>query len=275
MTPDMRQALHDVGTEVVFSAGDVLREKGTFAPDMLLITQGHVDCFVSDDEAERLTVGPGTIVGEIGFLTGQGATATLRAQGEVHALSIDAEALQRLRRNTPEIAATVLRHLAELLSDRSAQNEGLAQQAPEGGVIRCSTLDLKRTAQRVRYDVACLERGEQCATADPEEGIITDDLDRTGTSFLAFDGVQAIGMMRLNFTAQGDAEITAFAVRDAYRSDTLFRMFFSALSTFARASDATNLIATCRPEDAPIFAAHGFQRTGSSGDLTLTLGPPV
>lgn len=271
MTPDMCDAFRDVGTEVSFAEGEILREKGTFAPDVLLITSGRVDCILTGADAENLTMGPGSIVGEIGFLTGQGATATLRAAGPVMALSVDAQALQRLQRDTPTVAADVLRHLARLLQERSAQNEGVLDVADAEGVIRCSTLDQKRTAQRVRYDVECLENGQTSEFADDEEGIITDDLDSTGTSFIATSGKQVIGMMRVNFSTDGEAEITAIAVREAFRTDAIFTQFFNALSTFVAASGAGVLRADCTPDQQALFVASGFRQDASGGRMVFAL----
>ena len=164
---------------------------------------------------------------------------------------------------------------AHLLQDRSAQNEALAEPSPPQGVIRCSTLDQRRTAQRVRYDVECLERGAILPHADQEEGIISDDLDQSGTSFLAFDGVLAIGMMRVNFDADGDAAITASALRDAYRTKDLLEQFIKALATFAQASGARTLTAPQTVEDAGILAPHGFQKVRGSKDMVLRLEPPI
>lgn len=291
MTPKMRDALHAMGKIVSFADGDLLRQKGAFAPDILLITRGQVDCVLSEGGAVHLPVGPGAIVGEIGFLTGQAATATLRALGPVDALTLDARALQQLRRNDPAVAADVLRLLARLLHERSIQNEGLVDVEDADGdaaiaVVRCSTFDQKRTAQRVRYDVHCLENGFGSAFADDDEGIIADDLDRTGTSFLAFTGVQAIAMMRVNFIADCDTPlqefhgrtgadvspenivaITASSIQEAHRSDALYGLFFNAISTFAQASGAVSIMASCTPDQKPHYTAHGFRKSGPIASL--------
>lgn len=288
MTPDMRDALHTVGEAVTFSPGEVLREKGAFAPDMLLITSGQVDCVLSDADEVHVTVGPDTIVGEIGFLTGQGATATLRALGPVEALSLDADALRRLQREAPTTAAGVLRHLARLLQKRTEQNEGLlAETAPreEGGfdIVRCSTLDQRRVAQRVRYDVHCLEQGRSSAFADDDEAMIADGLDSTGTSFIASHGGQAVGMMRVNFgrddvgmlpdlygmeetpfSTEDSAMITASAIREAYRGDGIYMHLFAAVGTFADAAGAKAIFADCVPELERTYAGLGFARAAEN-----------
>jgi CRP-like cAMP-binding protein len=282
MTPEIHAALQAVGYAVTFESGEILRERGAFAPDMLLIESGEVSCILSDNDTGHLTVGPGAIVGEIGFLTGQGATATLRALGPVTALSLDARALQRLRKDAPDVAADVLRHLAGLLRSRTAQNEAAtpAAEAPDQiDVLRCSTLDQRRTAQRVRYDVLCLEEGQISPDADDEDGIIADDLDASGTAFIAFTGVQAVGMMRLNLGSEAGellvgfqgvagsatardklAVISAVAIHEAYRTEQLYGQFLAAIRTFAQASGAEALVVSSPPEHEHLLAAHGFQR---------------
>lgn len=287
MTPEIREALRAVGTPVSFDDGDVLRHRGAFAPDMLLITSGTVACFVSDTSAP-FSVGCDTIVGEIGFLTGQGATATLTALGPVQALSLDADALRRLQQDAPTIAADVLRHLARLLQSRSAENKSLlagnaSQETEEVEVMRCSTLDQQRIAQRVRYDVLCLEGGRISPFADDAEGIIADDLDRNGTAFVALQHGQAIGMMRVNFGRDWEdvmpdiygiagtgfpvadsAFVTATAIRATFRDDRTLRPLLDAIGTFAQAADAVALFTDCPPDAQPLYEAYGFARTGAN-----------
>lgn len=292
MTPDMLDALRNVGQPLVFRDGEALRQKGTFAPDMLLITTGQVDCILSEADDVHLKISAGTIVGEIGFLTGQAATATLLALGPVEALSLDARALQRLQQETPAVASNVLRHLASLLQERSVENQGLIARSDDHEprairVIRCSTLDQRRTAQRVHYDVHCLENGLDAALADHEEGIIADDPDHVGTTFIAFTGVQAIGMMRVHsgkacgadlaclhgaFLTEPSVVITASAVLEAHLSEEILGEFLNAIKTFAVASGADTLLAHCPRTQEALFAAQGFVRTGNHKSLQ-EIGP--
>ncbi|ABD57088.1 Crp/Fnr family transcriptional regulator [Jannaschia sp. CCS1] len=294
MTPDMHNALRVVGQPLSFKGGDTLRQKGTFAPDMLLILTGQVDCVLSEEDAVHLPVGPGTIVGEIGSLTGQAATATLRAVGPVETLSLDARALQRLQQEAPKVASDILRHLTHLLRDRSVQNQDLlAESTGEAAdaitVVRCSTLDQMRTAQRVHYDVHCLENGRDSALADHEEGIIIDDLGQAGTTFIAYTGVQVIGMMRVHSGADCDedvrrlhgahltdtrAVITTTALHDAYVSDDVLSDFLGAILTFTTVSGADALLVHCPMNHEARYLARGFVRTGP--DVVLDeIGPSV
>ncbi|GAB5448910.1 cyclic nucleotide-binding domain-containing protein [Gymnodinialimonas sp.] len=286
MTPEMRDALQNAGREVSFADGEVLRHKGAFAPDMLLITRGEVDCVLSEDDDVHLTLGPDTIVGEIGFLTGKGATATLRAIGPVDALSLDSAALQQLQRDTPAIAADVLRHLARLMSDRQEQNEELLAESDDGRasdfeIIRCSTLDQLRAAQRLRYDVYCIELGRSSPYSDAEEGILVDDLDQHGASFIAVEAGQVIGTARVNlgrdgalgvlpdlygiatsrFALEDSAIITKYAIRDSHRGGFTYLRLFSAIGTYVKAAGVGAIFIDCVPKLARFYTSVGFERS--------------
>ncbi len=283
----MLAALEGVGRPVRFGPGDILRHKGAFAPDMLLLQSGKVDVILSEMEDVHLTTGPGTIVGEIGFLTGKGASATLRAVTDVTALSLDSMALGRIQHGNPAVAADVLRHLAGLMQFRAQQNEALlAELMPQPGdggfeIIRCSTLDQLRIAQRVRYDVFCLEFGRSSPYADPVEGTIVDDLDRNGASFVAYHSRQAIGTMRVNLGRDGDfgilpelygmadtpfsihnsSVITKYAIREAWRGGSAYIRLFAAIGTYVHASGARAIFIDCVPDLARFYTTMGFTRT--------------
>src|SRR4051794_7442433 len=78
-------------TSVSFQPGDILRQKGVHYRDMLLTVAGD---FVIDFEAEdvspkRRISEPDTPIGEIGFLRGPAASATVRAASNATAILID------------------------------------------------------------------------------------------------------------------------------------------------------------------------------------------
>ena len=280
-------ALRKVARPVTFADGDALRIKGVFASDILLITEGAVDCILSEDGDVHVEVGPGDIVGEIGFLTGKGATATLRAMGPVAALSVDGAALARLQRDAPTDAAGVLRHLAMLMQSRTEENVDLLADIEAGDepsafeIMRCSTLDQLRIAQKLRYDVYCLEFGRTSPYADPEEGTIIDDLDTTGTSFLAFHEGRAIGTVRVNigrdsdfgplteiygvegtpFAVEDSSIITKYAIREAYRGGSAYIRLFAAIAGFVHSTGVKAIFIDCVPKLARFYATMGFERT--------------
>jgi hypothetical protein len=71
--------LHSLCKHVRFAAGDVLRQKGQHYTDMYLIADGTVDVFLDGDRRAKPPIvrEAGSPVGEIGFLRGCSATATV------------------------------------------------------------------------------------------------------------------------------------------------------------------------------------------------------
>ncbi len=286
MTPEMRQALINVGEDRQFAAGDVLRAKGAYASDLLLILEGHVDCILSDDETNALTLGPDSVVGEIGFLTGQAANATLRATDDVRALSLDAAALATLRQGAPEIAADVLRHLARLMQARVESNKEQMDEAPPSStsgldIVRCSTLDQLRTAQRLRYDVQCLDHGRSSAEADHDEKLIWDEFDTTGTTFLAYQGARPVGTLRVNVGQHSDfdvltqlygmdqsgdgakewAFVSRIAIRDLPDAPDTLTQLVAAGRLALEETEAHVAFVDCPPSVIRVFEASGFVRS--------------
>ncbi len=293
LSPDILHALAAVGRPLSFGDGALIRERGTFAPDFLLITSGEITCILTEDGSVSVAVGPGAIVGEIGFLTGAAANATLRASGAVEAVSIDAGALAALRQGKPEMAAEVLRHLAEVFAARMAGNAALL--APQGQsaitVVRCSTLDQRRMAERVRYDVRCLERGEVLAAADTSEGALADPLDTTGATFLVLDHGTVVGTARVNLgrdvgldalTLRQAAEVplaqTAFVtdlvLRAAFEVGPALIALIDAMVIFATNAGAACLLADAVQSHRAAFETLGFGvvQGATWDDQRLTLG---
>jgi hypothetical protein len=65
---------------------------------------------------------PGSPIGEIGFLRGSSATATVTARTPTCALVIDDDMLARLEREQPAVNADLLRRLAETAQERTSFN---------------------------------------------------------------------------------------------------------------------------------------------------------
>ncbi len=283
LSAEMTAALEVASRRVHFADAEVLRHKGAFSPDMMLITDGAVDCDLGGDT--HLTLLPGTVVGERGFLTGQPANATLRAKGPVSALSFNSVALAEIQNDAPAIAAQILRHLATILSEREEQNEELLAELEQSGpaqfeIIRCSTLDRLRSAQRLRYDVYCVEFGRTSPHADADDGTLSDALDISGTSFLALEHGRAIGTARVNLCRDGamgilpqlygldtsgfapddSAIITRYAIRDSHRGGFTYLRLFSAIGSLVYSSDVNAIFIDCVPKLSRFFAKVGFER---------------
>jgi CRP-like cAMP-binding protein len=116
--------LGSVCGQVRFKTGDVLRQKGQHYRDMYVITDGCVDVDpeISRGAGKRVVSGVGSPIGEIGFLRGCPATATVIARTATAALVIDDPALASLEHEQPALTAHLLRHLAETAEERTSYN---------------------------------------------------------------------------------------------------------------------------------------------------------
>jgi CRP-like cAMP-binding protein len=117
LDPDL---LAGVCKEVRFAAGDELRRKGLLSVDMYVITSGEVDISVggSAGASSPLTAVRGSPIGEIGFITGVPATATVTAKTNVSALYIDKSAWRTM------ILRRVARHAGAPAHKPSASPDG-------------------------------------------------------------------------------------------------------------------------------------------------------
>src|ERR1041384_3330434 len=133
--------------EVSFPAGAALRTKGLLSVDMYLLTDGEVEVSIDRKLAPslRLAARRGAPIGEIGFLTGVPATATVTARTDARALYIDNSAWRELERRHPDLAVELYRHLAEVADGRQSHNllfladEEPAREANTAEIVLCQT----------------------------------------------------------------------------------------------------------------------------------------
>src|SRR5205085_497372 len=96
-----------------FGAGDVLRRKGHHYTEMFILMAGVVEVNLETSGQTLLSLFEvGTPVGEIAFLRGCPATATVKAKTDGKCLVIDDAALSRLEGEQPALASAFLHHLA-------------------------------------------------------------------------------------------------------------------------------------------------------------------
>lgn len=195
----------------IVAPGDQLRVKGQHYRNMYLITHG--ECVVEMDpgspSAERVVRGPGQPIGEIGFLRGLPATATVTAREQMQVMVIDDETLGILETRKPELLAALLRRLSEIADDRTSydltlpQGRELDEQDANVEVLLCRDEQMLREAQKLRYKVYCTELQRKSPFADHEQGIISDPLDEFGHCFIAVKGGKTVGTLRANRPVEG------------------------------------------------------------------------
>ena len=269
-----------------FAPGDVLRKQGQHYRDMYVLTDGsvEVDRAVRGATTRVTRSGDGCPIGEIGFLRGWGATATVTAETAIDALVIDDPTLTRLEREQPAIAAGLLRRLAEIAEDRTSENVTFVSGAFDQrrsqaiDVYLCRNDDMLRSAQRLRYEVYCEELGRHSPYADHENKIIRDDLDQFGHVFIAMEAGETIGTMRGNLSSEGSLGVleelygmaksphhpeatsvcTKLIVKKPKRTTRAAFKLISAMVRFGRPHDIKECYIDCIPTLLPFYQALGF-----------------
>jgi CRP-like cAMP-binding protein len=271
---------------ISFAPGEVLRRQGQHYRDMYVLTDGVVDV----DRVVRGTTtrvsrsGDGCPIGEIGFLRGWAATATVTAQTDIAALVIDDATFARLERDQPAVTAGILRRLADIAEDRTSENVAFVSGAFAQArtqlieVYLCRNEDMLRSAQRLRYDVYCGELGRNSPHADHDKKIISDDLDSFGHTFLAMENGETIGTMRGNLPFEGPLGVleelygmnkspnhpkstaicTKLIVKKTKRGSRAALRLISAMVRFGRRDNITECYIDSIPDLVPFYEGLGF-----------------
>ena len=118
-------------TEVTFAPGDRLFVEGSPANSLYLLVDGAFEVSMG-----AVALGPasqGQWLGEVGFIDGGNATATVRATSAGRALRFTHAELITLPESDPSAAAVLLRAVTRDLADRlRASTVGIVEQVGEG-----------------------------------------------------------------------------------------------------------------------------------------------
>jgi predicted GNAT family N-acyltransferase len=274
--------------EAQFPPGAVLRTKGLLFIDMYLLTDGEVEVSVVERNGQaNASARRGAPIGEIGFLTGVPATATVTAKTAARALYIDDPTWREIERSEPALAVELYRQLADVAEGRQSYNLRFlatgeaAQPDGAGKVLLCRTPEQLLEAQRIRYEVYCEELGRTSPFADAEKRVIADDLDEAGHVLLGLDDDVPIATLRMNMARAGSlglleelygmaqsphhpqatAIVTKFIVRKSHRvGQVSFRLMTTALEMAQRYA-IRECFMDCIPELQPFFASLGFTQS--------------
>ena len=281
-----------------FAPGEVLRRKGQHYTEMFLLTNGRVDVDRETTGATRYSVrAAGSPIGEVGFLRGRPALATVTARTAVDALFIDDATLERAEREQPALTADLMRSLAGIADERTSFNLVMTSSAAYAGsraieVFLCRNKAMLESAQRLRYEVYCRELGRQSPHADHDRKIITDELDRAGQTFVAVENGETIGTLRGNRSADGSlgvleelygmrasahhpnetAVCTKFIVTRSKRGGAASIKLISALVRYGLRHGVKACYIDCIPALLPYYKAIGFTIAGPKF-LHLENGP--
>ncbi|WP_206454787.1 cyclic nucleotide-binding domain-containing protein [Aurantimonas marina] len=103
---------------IAYRAGQVLVRQGQPGDAAYVLVEGEAEVSVETESGDYVvaTLGSGDVVGEISILCDSPRTATVTASTDVSALRVRKDSFLQLLRQFPEIAAEVMRTLAERLT---------------------------------------------------------------------------------------------------------------------------------------------------------------
>jgi N-acyl-L-homoserine lactone synthetase len=255
---------------------------------MYLITHGCVDVDPEVSHGAKLMLSDaGSPIGEIGFLRGCSATATVTAREATGALVVDDATLARLEREQPALTAQLLHHLARTADERTSYNLTWSATPTPGAKSRpidvylCRNSDMLESAQRLRYEVYCQELGRRSPHADHDRKIITDRLDDGGHVFVAVEAGETIGTLRANLSFEGSLGIleelygmrvsphhpaatsicTKFIVKKSKRGSPASIKLISAVVQYGMRNGIKECYIDCIPALLPYYKAIGFTVT--------------
>jgi CRP-like cAMP-binding protein len=279
-------SLRPLCREVRFKAGETLRHKGQHYTEMYLLLDGAVEVDRQTKSASEIVLaGAGTPIGEIGFLHGASATATVMAKTGISALVIDGASLLHMEEQKPALAVQLRRQLATVADERMSENLLLDSStktfaaAPEIKILLCQNREQLERAQQLRYKVYCEELHRQSPHANHEKRAISDELDDTGHTFAALKGREVIGTGRVNFPSEGPiglyeelygmrgsknhprgtAVITKFIVSKANRGGPTAIKLIAAFARFTVRNSKKQVFIDCVPGLLPYYKAIGFR----------------
>ena len=100
--------------------GDVVFQKGSPSRSLLLVEEGRLEVFdqALGEDVVLAAIGPGEVVGEVGFIDGQTRTHDVRARGDCRLRRLTRERLLDLVKDDPQLFAKLTIALAGLVAQR-------------------------------------------------------------------------------------------------------------------------------------------------------------
>lgn len=118
-TADLKQVA-ELSEEVEFSAGEEIARQDEPGDTMYLVVSGNIRVQTGSAGGERREIarrGAGDYVGEMALISQMPRIASLIAEGEVRALSIDQRSFQGLLRERPEVSLAVMKELCKRVTE--------------------------------------------------------------------------------------------------------------------------------------------------------------
>jgi CRP-like cAMP-binding protein len=133
LSPEERETLADHLVRAPFAAGDVMTRQGAVAHWLYLVIAGEAEVWAERDgvRTQVSTLGPGSVFGEMGMMTGAPRQATVTARTDVDCYRLDKEGFGSIIKGRPDIAGEISKVLAargaELHAKSAAAHETRSQ----------------------------------------------------------------------------------------------------------------------------------------------------
>ncbi len=120
LSDDVLRELEQICERRQFNLGETITVKGEKHRSMFFILTGWVQIEFLDDRSEAcsLRVGERSILGEMGFLSGDDAVATAEVVSPVTALELNQDTLDELEARNPQAATELSQYLANTIDRR-------------------------------------------------------------------------------------------------------------------------------------------------------------
>jgi hypothetical protein len=180
---------------------------------MYIVSAGFLDCYSDlEENVEVSSLGAGCAIGDVGYIGGYRARASIVARTRVQALVISDDLFSKIEDEDRKAAVDFRRFLGTVTNERASPNSTLAAFSPaadyEGiNVLLCGDDKMLLEAMKLRYAIDCDELGRNPPEADHSRRIITDRLDEFGHTFVAVERGQVIGTLRTNLAREGSLGI--------------------------------------------------------------------
>lgn len=128
---DLHDAFVTFGTKITVDANETLLRSGEDANSMFYVAEGTLTAWLERDDvlvARFRQMGPGSLVGEVAFATGQTRTATVIADSDAAVWKLDREAMDTIITTKPKVGANLYAQILRRVSERlSSTNETVAE----------------------------------------------------------------------------------------------------------------------------------------------------
>ena len=276
--------------EVSFGPNEVIHRAGERYHDMYVIAEGSLEVLQKADAsgAKGPLLGPGSVIGEMGYVQGFAAPADVVARTAVRALVIADDTLWRMQKDAPRLAIEFCRFLGKAVT-RSESRDGsglsplsMSGKLPNIEVIHCRDGRILNEVMRLRYHICWEEFGRYSPHLDHDKKILRDELDDFGHEFVAIEQGEVIGSLRANLAREGalgvfedfygmrasknhpqhTAICTKVIIKKSNRGTPAYLKMLSECLQFAMREGITEWYIGCEPKLTSIMGMLGLKRSG-------------